>query len=442
MKPFKNRLTLAFVFTLVAGSIPAAGASAEGAQAATAPANEKELFAAAEKRENEIVAATQAAIERNRKSDAVIHVVDSTGKSIPQARVTVTQTAHEFLFGCNIYGFDQSGSEANDAAYKQRFADMFNYATVGFYWRWYEPQRGKPNYAYTDKVVAWCAERGIRLKGHPLLWGNEAGIPPWSPGQPAPAIQRQRVSDIMNRYHGKIAFWEVVNEPSHLAEPRIDEPYRWARQIDPAAYLIVNDYMVMADGAPGFHRLLTAAKANGVPFNGIGIQAHEPHTMRFPLDRVQAVLDRYAILGKELHITEFTPTSDGGTITGSHRSGVWDEAAQADYAVKFYRVCFAHPSVRAITWWDLSDQNSWLPGGGMLRKDMTPKPVYEQLHRLIHQEWQTCLSGATDATGRFAFRGFRGAYRVEIEAGGATASQQFQLSRDSAHEIDVVAASK
>ena len=408
----------------------------------SADATEKQEPAAAAKREDEIIAATKAAIEKNRKSDAVIRVVDSTGKAIPQSKVTVTQTGHEFLFGCNIYGFDQSGSESNNVAYQHRFAEMFNYATVGFYWRWYETQRGQPNYAYTDKVVAWCQQQGIRMKGHPLLWGDQAGIPPWSPGQPAPEIQHQRVSDIMNRYHGKISFWEVVNEPSHQPEPKIAEPYRWARQTDPSAYLIVNDYMVMADGAPDFHRLLAAAKAEDVPFNGIGIQAHEPRTMRFPLDHVQTVLDQYAALGKELHITEFTPASGGGKITGSHLSGVWDEAAQADYAVKFYRVCFAHPAVRAITWWDLSDQNSWLPGGGMLRKDMTPKPVYEQLHRLIHEEWQTCLSGVTDGAGRFAFRGFRGNYRVAIQAAGATAGRDFQLTRDSAQEIRAVVESK
>ena len=126
-----------------------------------------------------------------------------------------------------------------------------------------------------------------------------------------------------------------------------------------------------------------------MPFDGIGIQAHEPRTMRFPLDRVQEILDQYATLGKGLHITEFTPASSGQKITGSHRDGVWDEAAQADYAVKFYRVCFAHPAMRAITWWDLCDQGSWLPGGGMLRADMSPKPVYEQLQRLIHDEWKT-----------------------------------------------------
>lgn len=108
----------------------------------------------------------------------------------------------------------------------------------------------------------------------------------------------------------------MVNEPSHLAEPKMDQPYRWAREADPRAYLIVNDYHVLADGCPGFFRLLSAAKQHDVPFDGIGIQAHEPRTMRFPLDRVQAILNRYASLGKELHITEFTPTSAGQKITG------------------------------------------------------------------------------------------------------------------------------
>ena len=318
------------------------------------------------------------AIDRNRKSDAVVRVVDAAGQPVAGARVAVAQTGHEFLFGCNIFGFDKSRSATENAAYKRRFADLFNYATVGFYWRWYETERGRPHYADTDKVVAWCLEHGIRMKGHPLLWGDEAGIPFWSSGQPDPSTQQERVRAIMSRYHGKISFYEVVNEPSHQPLPRIDDPYRWARLADPTAYLIVNDYHMLADGAPAFFRLLTRAVQDAVPFDGIGIQAHEPRTMRFPLDRVRTILDRYATLGKELHITEFTPTSGGKPISGSYVQGVWDEAAQADYAVKFYRVCFAHPAIRAITWWDLSDRYSWLKGGGMLRADMTPKPVYDR----------------------------------------------------------------
>ncbi len=294
----------------------------------------------AARRESAVVAATGPAIDRNRKSDAIVRVVDAAGQPVGGAKVAVTQTGREFLFGCNIYGFDQPRNAEQNAAYKRRFAELFNYATVGLYWRWYETERGRPRYADTDKIVAWCLEHGIRMKGHPLLWGDEGGIPFWSSGQPDPSTQQERVRAIMSRYHGKIGFYEVVNEPSHQPLPKIDDPYRWARSVDPDAYLIVNDYHVLDDGAPAFFRLLARAIHDGVPFDGIGIQAHEPQSMRFPLDRVRTILDRYATLGKELHITEFTPASSGEPITGSHLKGPWDEAAQADYADKFFRVCF------------------------------------------------------------------------------------------------------
>jgi len=152
--------------------------------------------------------------------------------------------------------------------------------------------------------------------------------------------------------------------------------------------------------------------------------------MRFPLDRVQQILDHYASLEKDLHITEYTPTSSGQQITGSHLQGSWDEAAQADYAIKFYKVAFAHPAMRAITWWDLCDQGSWLPGGGMLRKDLSPKPVYEGLRQLIHDQWKTRTSGTTDDSGRFAFRGFFGDYRVVIDGPDGRVEKTLRLAKD------------
>jgi len=293
--------------------------SPRGAPDPTLP-DAKELGGAAEARERQIVAETRERIEKHRKADAKIRVVNAAGLPVAGAKIHAEQTGHDFLFGSNIYMFDRYKTGAQNDAYKTRFRELFNYATVGFYWRWYERERGKPNYPYTDKVVAWCREHGIRTKGHPILWGDEAGMPVWSQGQPAPEIQRQQVEGIMHRYRGKIEFWEVVNEPSHLPQLKIDDPYRWARQADPRAYLIVNDYHVLADGCPGFFKLLSQAIQKGVPFDGIGIQAHEPRTVRFPLERVQEILDQYATLGKELHVTEFTPASSGQKITGSHRA--------------------------------------------------------------------------------------------------------------------------
>ena len=394
-----------------------------------AAADAKELAPMTAKQETEFVAALDARIEKNRTSDATVRVVGADGKPIAGAAVVVEQTRHAFLFGCNIYMFDRYKTARENAAYKKRFAELFNYATVGFYWRGYEPKKGKPNYAYTDKVVAWCRARGIGMKGHPLLWGHRAGVPVWSKGQPDAETQRKRVTDILRRYDGKIEFWEVVNEASHIREPRIDPPYRWARKADPNAYLIVNDYYVMANGYPPFHALLKKALADGVPFDGIGIQAHEPRTKRFPLPYVWGVLDKYAALGKELHITEFTPCSAGQRITGSHLRGTWDEKAQADYAVKFYKTCFAHPAVMAVTWWDLCDVGSWLKGGGMLRADLTPKPVYAALRKLIHKDWRTKLRGQTDAAGRYRFRGFQGTYAVTVKKADTTATAARRLAK-------------
>jgi hypothetical protein len=117
--------------------------------------------------------------------------------------------------------------------------------------------------------------------------------------------------------------------------------------------------------------------------------------------------------------------------------GFNDEAAQAEYAVNFHRVCFAHPAMRAITWWDLGDQGSFIPGGGMLREDLSPKPVYEQLKRLIHEEWKTRASGTTDGAGRFSFRGFLGTYKVVTAIQGKTIEKQFHLEKGTANEMTV-----
>jgi Ca-dependent carbohydrate-binding module xylan-binding len=101
--------------------------------------NKRDVSEAAEKSERDIVAVTQSSIEKYRKADATIRIVDAADQAIPGVKVSIEQTAHEFLFGCNIYGFDHLANESQNAAYKERFAGLFNYATVGFYWRWYEP---------------------------------------------------------------------------------------------------------------------------------------------------------------------------------------------------------------------------------------------------------------------------------------------------------------
>ena len=73
---------------------------------------------------------------------------------------------------------------------------------------------------------------------------------------------------------------------------------------------------------------------------------------------------------------------------------------------------FSHPAVEAITWWDFADLGSWQGApAGLVRKDMTPKPAYEALTRLIKGKWWTGEAKlTTDAAGKVRFRGYLGAY--------------------------------
>jgi len=57
----------------------------------------------AEPSDEELFAGADARIEKHRKADAVVVVIDRDGKPVPGAKVAVEQTRHAFLFGSNIF---------------------------------------------------------------------------------------------------------------------------------------------------------------------------------------------------------------------------------------------------------------------------------------------------------------------------------------------------
>ena len=128
------------------------------------------LFAA-EPSDAELLAGADARIEQCRKADATVAVVDAAGKPVIGATIDVRQTRHAFLFGCNIFAWGKLPDDREEA-YRQRFAELLNYATLPFYWSMYEPQRGNPMHAHTEEVARWCRSHGISTKGHPLAWNH------------------------------------------------------------------------------------------------------------------------------------------------------------------------------------------------------------------------------------------------------------------------------
>ncbi|MCX7819671.1 MAG: endo-1,4-beta-xylanase [Kiritimatiellae bacterium] len=379
---------------------------------------------------------------RLRQCELVVRVRDGAGRPVRGARVEVHQQKHSFLFGCNIFLLDPANTEPWQREYQRRFGALLNYATLPFYWGAYEPVRGQRNETKLEAMARWCEERGIAAKGHPICWHEV--WPRWAPVSAEEAIPllEARVRQLIPRYQKWIRYWDVWNEANAAAAPahrgtgigdwvRRDGPalpvmtaLRWAREVaTPDTVLLYNDFDVSARN----ERLLrTLAASNALP-DAIGLQSHM-HDGPWSLERLWEVTERFAVFGRPIHFTEMTVVSGararGVPVKERYEAGEWPttpegEAAQADYVEQAYRVLFSHPQVEAITWWDFSDRGAWKRApAGWLRADMSPKPVYERLMRLIRGEWWTDATATTDSTGTVRVRVWRGTHRVRAIADG------------------------
>nr|WMX25171.1 endo-1,4-beta-xylanase [uncultured bacterium] len=170
-------------------------------------------------------ATIDADIEKFRKADASFEIAAPDG-----TEVTVEQKSHSFFFGAHIFNFNQLGKKEWNDRYKELYGTLFNSATVAFYWRTLEmypyAPRFEERYEDTenfwnncphpkdqphwrrpapDSVISFLRTRGVRIHGHPLVWGNNAWhTPTWlwddfCPESEKVALQRAAGVAILSR---------------------------------------------------------------------------------------------------------------------------------------------------------------------------------------------------------------------------------------------------
>lgn len=412
--------------------------------------------------ESELFEGASARIEQHRQADARVQVVDAQGKPVPGAKVEVSQTKHAFLFGSNIFLWGKAGTPEGEQLYRGRFKDVFNFATIPFYWPAYENTQGKTDAEDRLAVAAWCQSEGIKTKGHPLAWNYFE--PRWLPSDPDEvfALQLARIDRDAALFQGKIEVWDVVNEATHFERgelqkqaprltqawekagrvPFVLECFKHARAADPTATLLINDYRT----DPPYARLiddLIAANGGMRPFDAIGLQSHM-HDGAWSNERVWEVCERFARFGVPLHFTELTILSgELGHEIAKRENSPWPstpegEARQADEVERIYTMIFSHPAVEAITWWDFSDRRAWQRApAGFLRNDLSPKPAYERLQQLVKERWWTRVEGEADEQGQYRLRGFLGDYQVKVSTSGHTVEKTFQIARGQENTVTV-----
>ena len=403
-----------------------------------------------------LTARLQHDIEQHRKGEAILVVVDAAGKPLADATVTIRQQTHEFLFGCNLFALDQLATPELNRKYESAFTNLFNFATVPFYWRDLEPQPGRPRFAENsprvwrrpppDRLINWCRANGITPKGHALMYVKNMFMPDWTARTDGELLRRQgakHMAEIADRYRRDIPIWDVVNEEI----PRLRHTNEWAavpadfvswcfeeagRLFPRDTRLLINDGTSEAHDTTGeYEAIVKGLLQQHVRIEGIGIQFHVYNRgamlngTSLPPARLCEVYARLGKLGLPLYITEIT-------VPGSGTDGA---ELQAAIVANLYRLWFSTPQMAGVTWWNLGDgtafQNENQALGGLLDDQMNPKPAYRALDRLINQEWKTRLTLHTDAAGKARFRGFLGRYVVQVTRGGVARDFSFEVKRGS-----------
>lgn len=449
-------------------------------------------------------------IEQYRKANAVLNF-----KELPAGtEVIVKQVSHDFIFGAHIFNFNQLGTVERNQKYKELYGTLFNSATISFYWKKFEMEPNRPRFTEeywdteqywnqvkepamephwrrppSDPVVEFCEEKGIRLHGHNITWGNNKWqYPDWLFEQFCPQEEKEKINNLsreelykltpsqieelipkytselnrlMNKriielatYYGdRIHSWDVVNESatdfgsgrmipgdkickSHYGLMPGDytfESFKTADRVFPENVLLnINDYKNDID----YVNQVNDLRSRGAKIDILGSQMHLFNPQQCldiaegkPIESPKIVWDKMETLSKAglpIHLSEITITSPGDDERGRE--------IQAVIARNLYRLWFSIEKMMGITWWNIVD-GCGAPGeptiSGLFTRNMEPKPSYYALNKLINEEWKTNLVVKVNEGGNATFRGFKGEYMVFWkDTNGEEHQSKFYLKKD------------
>ncbi len=384
-------------------------------------------------------AAAAARINTLRKATLRIAVVDTNDQPVRGARVQVRMRQHAFGFGSAVAAryFTADATTPDAQRYRAMVKKLFNKVVLenDLKWpSWCGEWNGPAGRRDAIAAVDWLRANGIAVRGHCLVWPAWDNTPQLlRAASNAPARVRQiiaeHIRDEVGALRGKIVEWDVINEPYNnhdlmdlLGNAVMAAWFKEARAADPAAKLYLNDFSILsARGLDTAHQdhyfnTIKSLLQQGAPLDGLGMQSHFGWDIT-PPQRVLDVLDRFAVLHKEIQATEFDIS-------------MTDERLQAHYLRDFMTALFSHPAVVGIVMWGFWEGAHWRPEAALFRRDWSVKPAGQAWQDLVFKQWWTNARGLTDAQGGYAVRGFKGAYDVTVSKGGITNTLALTLTNN------------
>ena len=274
------------------------------------------------------------------------------------------------------YGAAVGGAFWKDEAYRELLARECNalVAENCMKWKYLQPARGEFTFDKADGLVAFAQQNGMKMRGHCGLWHQ--AVPGWLEDAPADrdsmlAIMAEHITTVFERYRGKVAEWDVVNEAigdddsvlyrktlwlERVGEDNLDSAFHVAHRADPDAKLYYNDYggEEMNAKADRIYELVKGMLDRGVPVHGVGLQCHFDMEKDRTAEMAQNIARLHA-LGLEVAITELDLRvklpSDSAKLE-----------LQAERYGQIVGLARRTEGCNTLLTWGITDRYSWVPG--------------------------------------------------------------------------------
>lgn len=371
--------------------------------------NAQELFIEALKTENVAKAA--------RLADEVLSIALPLGEQMAllHASVFLNRRRQAGQLGRRLFGTIANLSTKAEL-YRKRMRNGFDFITVPVSWRNIEPKQGEFEWTDLDEWIEWLTAQGMPIKASPLVSFHERHVPDWlyiyeNDYETTRQFVFEHIRRVVQRYKNRVQVWDCISgiHAHNVFNMNFEQLMDLTRMSSAITKQIAPDAITLIDivcpwgeyyarNPRSIPPMLYADMIvqNNINFDAFGMQlyvgvAEEGMYVR-DMFEISCMLDRFAVLGKPIHITA-TQVPSAGTpdeldawsgTESPERGGVWhdtwSEALQSRWLRELFNVALSKPFIDTVTWRDLADVDGhFLPHGGLLRRDFSPKLAYEQL---------------------------------------------------------------
>ena len=258
----------------------------------------------------------------------------------------------------------------------------FNLMVPGNQLKWWviHPTNDSFDFGPGDALVDFAIAHNMKVRGHNLLWGM--ANPDWLENGPARTYTKftgQELESILvnhirtvmghyrDKYPGVVKWWDVTNEvmgwnnkfnsdgilwtkigtnPDRADYLRV--AFRMARAADPKAVLCMNDWGnegSVPDRTQNMIDAVRAFKAEGIPIDCVGMEAHLDSESAPTYKQVLKVMKAYADMGIQVQVTELD-------IQAPRSAQDWKKASAI--ATDILKACVDSPNCTAFNNWGFS----------------------------------------------------------------------------------------